>query len=109
MPRWLKFIALLLLALVVAVVSLPWWIGPAATPVLRRQGITLINPSPEGFRALGVQQVRVVRGNTTVMVHDLRLASPLQWLSPAHREASAGQWSVIVTASATPTPPKPGS
>jgi translocation and assembly module TamB len=108
MPRWVKFIAILLFALVLAIAALPWWIGPAAAPLLRRQGITLIHPKAEGFRTLGLEQVRVVRGNTTVIVRDVRIPSPLLWLRPAQREASAGAWSVVVAPSTAPAPSKTG-
>lgn len=104
MPRWLKIILCLVAFAAVAVATLPWWAAFAARPVLTRYGIALVNPQPDGFRTLHIEEARMMRGATTVVVRKLVIPSPLLWLSTSRREATAASWSVDVKPASSPAP-----
>lgn len=107
--RWQKILFVVVLLLAAVVVSLPWWISPVAAPLLRGRGITWTGARPAGFSSMHLAEVNVVRGNVSVVIHDLTASSPLLWFKPSARHATAGTWSVTVKPSSSPQPGEKGT
>lgn len=101
MPRWLKLFLIIALLGAMAALTMPWWFGGVARPILGRWNITLVNCRADGLLAMRADEVRFARGNTTVVARDLQMPTPLAWVRPSARRASAGTWSVVVKPSAT--------
>jgi translocation and assembly module TamB len=99
MPRWLKIFLLVLTLPVLALATLPWWFGAAASPVLRRWDITWQNYAADGYGRFRAEEIRYAHGSTTVIARGIEGSSPLRWLWPSSREISVKTWSVEVKAS----------
>jgi len=102
MMRGLKILLVGLLFLVCAVLSLPWWLGAVARPVLRSWNITLGDYERIGYARFKIDEVKFTRPGLTVTVNGLEAPTPLLWLRTAARDASAQSWRVEVTPSPTP-------
>ena len=99
-PRVRKFLQFLLGCAAVAALAaltLPWWLGAALKPLARGQGVTFGRYERVGYGNFRLHDVEFRRGAVRVTVDRVEAPSPLFWLAPARRQASATHWHVQIT------------
>ena len=82
----------------VALLTLPWWLGAAARTIGGHYGVAVEGYETRGYGRWAAQRVTWTGGGTTVQVDGLEAGHPLIWLLRSNRRvASAERWSVVVT------------
>lgn len=108
MSRRLKISAFALLALTVAVGSLPWWLGPALRPILRARGITFERYEREGYAHFRLTNTTYQRERVTVTVEKLHAPTPVLWLAQwlgSGPSLLAENWSLRISPNPGPATP----
>lgn len=100
MKLWLKIIGGGLLAALVILLTLPWWLGAAARPLLRAHDITFGNYERVGYARFQIDELTLTRPGVVVTLTGVEAPTPLRWLRTKNREAAVNSWRV----SLTPTP-----
>jgi len=114
MRRLVIILTGLAVALVTAVLLLPWWLGPAITAIGPSFGMTFGKYERDGYGRFHLETVEVRREVVTVKVQSVKCDTPIVWLwrrltrSPG--VIAAGSWTVdgIRAKSGTAVTTKPG-
>lgn len=93
--------------LVLAVATLPWWLGAALRPLARAQGVTFSRYERVGYFRFRLHEAEFNRGPVRVTVAQVEANTPLLWLRAGTREAFATNWKVKVTPSSPAAPDNP--
>jgi len=107
MARWWKFLFGLVIVVVLAVGTLPWWLGPVLRPVLRVQDITFDSYERIGYTRFKLHRARYTHPGVVVETAEVQSDTPLLWLGKRLR---GGEPSLIVdhwSLRHTPSPATP--
>ncbi|CAM3110583.1 translocation/assembly module TamB domain-containing protein [Rariglobus hedericola] len=109
MRRKLVLITLSVVACaLLALVSLPWWLGAALNVVGGHYGVTFGEYRRVGYTRFELENVDVKVASVEVKASRVQLGTPLVWLAGRPGNVVIDDWSVDVTASKTPSKnPKP--
>ncbi|HYD85446.1 MAG TPA: hypothetical protein VEA63_15375, partial [Opitutus sp.] len=97
-------------AAVVAVATLPWWLGAAAGLIAPQFGLTFSDYERIGYSKFKLENVEVRRPGVYVQIDEAEAETPLVWLwrratgNPS--EVVGGAWRVEVDARAIPSKPE---
>ena len=98
--RALKYLLCLAIAVAVALVSIPWWLGAVGGPVGRRLGFTFGRYQRVGYARFRLEDVRLVAGPVSVSALRVETETPLVALwhlaRGAARPAVVDGWRVAV-------------
>ncbi|MEO6994750.1 MAG: translocation/assembly module TamB domain-containing protein [Lacunisphaera sp.] len=108
MSRGWKIILWLAFAAVVALASLPWWLGWGLRPILRAEHITFDRYERVGYGSFKLHQAQYTHPGVVVTASEVQADTPLFWLA---QRLSGGEPLITVTRWSlrhTPTPSVPG-
>ncbi|MES2694214.1 MAG: translocation/assembly module TamB domain-containing protein [Verrucomicrobiota bacterium] len=109
--RLFSILAALLAAVVLAVVTLPFWLGAATKAAVRSRGITFSSYERIGYARFALRDVVVVQGNVRVTATRVEAPTPVLWgwrhTTNGSNPIMVEKWEVEVTKSTTP--PKPST
>ena len=105
MSRGWKIILWLAFAAVVALATLPWWLGLALRPILRAQRITFGHYERAGYGSFKLSQAQYTRPNLVITASEVQADTPLFWLVRRLRGGepliTVSHWSLRHTPSAS--------
>ena len=98
--------ALFSASVLLALATLPWWLGALLRPLAQAQGVTFSRYERLGYARFRLHDVEFVRNQVRVTVDRIESATPALWLLAGERSATAGDWkdSPIVESHRSPPP-----
>jgi translocation and assembly module TamB len=106
-PRWFKILLGVLFLAVVALVSLPWWMGWALRPLGSALGVTFERYEQNGYARFRLLGLHAEFGRVRISATQIEADTPVWWLLNPAAEIKAGKWAVEITPH-PPSPAKPG-
>ena len=97
MRRLIQILLVVAAIAALATVTLPWWLASALRPVAQAQGVTFGRYERLGYSRFRLHDVEFKRGPVRVTVDQLETNTPLLWLRPANRAATADNWKLEIT------------
>ena len=100
MSRRLNIFLCVLLASAAIIATLPWWLGAALRPALRRVGITFERYERAGYAHFRLHGVNYEAARVHITAQQVRTATPLVWLAQRLRgtepSVAVENWSIQI-------------
>ncbi len=108
MPRWFKILLGVLSLVIVALISLPWWLGLALRPLGSAVGVTFERYEQNGYTRFRLFGLRAEFHSVRISATQIEADTPVWWLLNPAEEIKAGKWKVEIVPH-PPSPEKPGA
>lgn len=109
--RWPAIVGGVVALVLLALATVPWWLGGALTAVAPRFGLRYAEYQRIGYSRFALRGVELTRGVVTLRADRIEADTPLLWAWRHARHqvtaVTAGDWSVDVAKSTTPRSPQP--